>query len=243
MAAYYRDASTEDGRRAGGLNGHLSVARLLILEPPLIKGIANVLVYQGALYHRLHYMSEIVDRYTAAIVLPKSEMPIYALLDSITSGVSPLHRAREFYVAALTVDPGHSWARFNLAGIIAVEGGTGADELYQAAARDMPLLAPHASLRRAALREAAGDVAGAADLYVAAASGLDHLGVWHENAARCLRRCGRIADAMEHYNRSLEWVRQPGAEFLVVQPAPHHIAGSDYADYLVTAPPSDPGSR
>lgn len=236
-AAYYQEANTEDGRRAGGLNGHLSVARLLVLEPLLVKRVADVLVGQGALYHRLHHLNAILDRYAAAIGLPKSEMPIYRLFDTIMSGVPPLQRARELYAAALAIDPGNGQASFNLAGIAALEGVAGADELYQAAARNAPDLAFHAALRRAALREAAGDAAGAAGLYVEAARGLSHLGAWQENAARCLRRSGRIIEALEHYNRSLDWVRQPGAEFLTAPPSPIETAGADYADNPRTAPP------
>jgi hypothetical protein len=82
---------------------------------------------------------------------------------------------------------------------------------------------------------------GAADLYVAAASGLDHLGAWHENAARCLRHCGRLNEALEHYHRSLDWVRQPGAEFLVMSRPPRQAAGGDYAENPSAALPSGVG--
>ena len=216
---YFEEASKEDASRAGGLNGHLSVARLLELDEPLLGGTAAVLVSMGALFHRLHYFKEITDRYCDAIGLPQTDMSVEALIDSLTDGKAPLQRARELYEAALLVDPGSAQAMLNLAGVRTLEGnGKDADRLYRAAAQQDPSLAGHVALRRAALCEAAQQWSDAARLYLDAAAVLGAMGEWHENAARCLRQCGRYDEALQQYYLALDWFRRPGVEFFVARP-------------------------
>jgi tetratricopeptide (TPR) repeat protein len=215
---YFDEASKEDASRAGGLNGHLSVARLLDLEPPVADGVAAVLVSYGALYHRLHYFKEITDRYCDTIGLPKADMPVEALIDSITKERAPLLRARDLYGAALLVEPTSARAMLGLAGVRTLEGmPDAADRLYKEAANQDPSLEGHVALRRAAICEAAEKWSEAADLYLKAAEKLEVMGEWHENAARCLRRCGRFEESLRHYYLALDWFRRPGVEFFVAR--------------------------
>lgn len=221
LAAQFREATLEDVQRVGGLNGQLSVARLLILRPALLRGAADVLVVMAALDHRLHHLTEDVERYRAQVGLKRQEMPVFRLIDAASPAMPPLRRARELYEAALAVDPGHALAAFNLATLRELTGEAGAAELYRLAGERDGFLRPHAALRRAALEENAERWDEAAALYVEADAGLKRLGPWHENAARCLRRCGRVAEALQHYERALDWTRQPGPEFIIHPPEPH----------------------
>jgi tetratricopeptide (TPR) repeat protein len=229
LAANFREATTEDAQRSGGLNGHLSVARLLVLEPPLAKGVADILVAQGALFHRLHYLSSMLERYAVLAKLPREDMPIFRMVGFATGKTPGLQRARELYTAALAADRDHGFAAFNLAGIAALEQSPDADELYQRAGRSNAFLRAHAALRRAAIKERQEDWAHAAELYVEAAVGLGHIGPWHENAGRCMRRAGRAEEALVHYERALEWRLQPGAEFTTHPPTPR---SGNYAETL-----------
>ena len=228
LAAQFREATTEDAQRFGGLNGHLSVARLLILQPPLVRGVADVLVALAALYHRLHHLAEALEHYATLTGASKEDMPIFRLIGAIAK-VPPAQRARELYAAALVADGDHAWAAFNLATLRALGAEDGADELYRQAAQRDAFLRPYAALRRASLAERRDDWTAAAALYVEAAAGIPHLGPWHENAARCLRRCGRVEEALRHYERALDWVLQPGAEFIIHPPIPH---AATYAENL-----------
>jgi tetratricopeptide (TPR) repeat protein len=126
---------------------------------------------------------------------------------------------------------------FNLAGLKTLEGcPEEGGMLYQKAALKEVSLKPHAALRRAAIAEAAGDWSGAAELYLEAFDRLDNLGEWHENAARCLRRCGRINEALEHYYRAFNWLRRPGAEFIIPQSSARRVESSNYATNPATTP-------
>jgi hypothetical protein len=66
---------------------------------------------------------------------------------------------------------------------------------------------------------------------------LKTLGEWQENAARCLRRCGRYVEALHQYSLSLDWYQRPGAEFLVTLSSAEAKAPSEYAIDPGTIPP------
>ena len=229
VEAYFRDASSESIKLAGGLNGHLALSRLLLIQQPLGKGLADVLVSMGALFHRLYYLRDILERYTATLEVSREEIPVLALIDQTTGGFPPLERASALYHAALAADSAHAQARFNQAAILALSDVTAAHAQYELAAHAEPSLSGHVALRRAALLEAAQNWSSAADLYIEAYRELKDLGPWHKNAARCLRFAERFEQSLFHYEHSLNWVRQPGAEFVVTPPLILSAKGADYA--------------
>ncbi len=215
--AYERDLESEDHRRSGGLNGHLTLGRLAGAHAALKATACDLLYYEATLLHRAHLLTIIGTAYAAALGLDPDEVAWIAEVKKAVHGRDLLDDASDIYEGITRVQPHHAMAWYALGLVKLMRPDLrAAERCLERSYAVSRGLQPWAMMRLAVICEIRHDYRKAADLFQAATTALGgDIGAYHRNAGRCLRLAGRVAEALPHYQKAMGWSRWLGPEFFV----------------------------
>lgn len=232
--AYNRDLESEDHRKYGGLNGHLTLGRLVAHGQ--IRNLAREFLYDEAtLLHRVYLLILIGNEYAAALGVAPDEIAWLAEIEKTTRGRDLLADAARLYEAVIGLEADYRKAWQGVGEVRLLQGNLGeAEKCFERSHAIEPT--GDATLRLAAIREMQGNISQAARLYQESSARMGgELGTYHRNAGRCLRQAGRHAEALAHFEKAMGWSRWLGPEFNM-EPLPITQVGIDAIwSYIETA--------
>jgi hypothetical protein len=208
-------ASGEGAYTHDALNGQFFLSRLNDWEPTFRKTMADVFAFQGASYHKLFWVQEII-RFAgtaghSSLIASETKTSCQGYYADVTAEKT----AKHYYRIALDLDPDCARGLFNLGSLIAERSpNLEALELIDRASTLQPHYAPYADFKGAQLLELLGDNINAAIRWRRLAASGVLLGQQHHLLVLGLRKASDAEGVLREIDRCLDCSHFYAPEFI-----------------------------